>query len=102
MGAAGNPLAVHGHVSYLEIPAVDVRASVAFYAGLFGWKFRNPEASSPSFDDGTGQIIGRFHTALKPSSEPGFMLYLYVTNIHDTTSRAPGLGGAVVQAPVTD
>ena len=51
MGAAGNPLAVHGHISYVKIPAVDTRASVAFYAGLFGWKFRDPDSPTPDCGD---------------------------------------------------
>ena len=31
-------LARHGGLSYLEIPAVDVRQSAAFYEAVIGWK----------------------------------------------------------------
>jgi predicted enzyme related to lactoylglutathione lyase len=31
-------LARHGHLSYLEIPALDIEQSAAFYEAVFGWK----------------------------------------------------------------
>src|SRR6185312_12075328 len=83
MNPANNPLARHGHLSYLEIPTLNPRASVTFYTSLFNWIFRDPDSPTPSFDDGTGQLIGRFHPSRTPSQTPGFLPYLYVTNIHD-------------------
>ena len=94
--ANGNSLAVHGHISYLEIPCIDAPKSVAFYATLFHWKFRNPAATSPSFDDGTGQIIGRLSPNRAPSREPGFLPYIYVTNIHDIIAKTPAAGGTIL------
>jgi len=36
MKSEANPLAKHGHLSYLEIPAMDPRQSAAFYERVFG------------------------------------------------------------------
>ncbi len=30
----------HGRLSYIQIPAVNVRDSARFYAGVFGWQIR--------------------------------------------------------------
>ena len=32
--------ATHGKICYLEIPAMDVERSAAFYTAVFGWRTR--------------------------------------------------------------
>ena len=48
-----------GGVSYLRIPAEDPRRSAAFYEAVFGWSVR-ADRKDPSFEDGTGHVIGHF------------------------------------------
>jgi hypothetical protein len=39
----------HGRLSYVQIPAIDVRASAAFSEKVFGWKVRGGGANHLSF-----------------------------------------------------
>jgi hypothetical protein len=50
-----------GGVSYLRISAEDPRASAAFYEAAFGWSLRG-DPEDPSFEDGSGHVIGHFVT----------------------------------------
>src|SRR5262245_56506996 len=59
----GKRLARHGHVSYLEIPAADAENSAAFYEAVFGWAVERRENGQRSFDDGSGDLIGRWVTS---------------------------------------
>jgi predicted enzyme related to lactoylglutathione lyase len=52
-----------GGVSYLRIPAEDPGRSAAFYESVFGWNLRG-DPGDPSFEDGTGHVIGHFMTDL--------------------------------------
>ena len=63
-------LARHGHVSYLEIPAVDAEQSAAFYEAVFGWCIRGRDTGQTSFDDRSGGLIGRWETSRPASREP--------------------------------
>jgi len=47
-----------GKICYLEIPALDVHTSAAFYERVFGWNIRFGDTDRPSFDDTTGEISG--------------------------------------------
>ena len=51
----------HGKVSYMQIPALDVRASAAFYATVFGWQIRGGS-------DGDGAEAMRGNAAMSGSS----------------------------------
>ncbi len=85
-------------ISYLHIPAADPQASASFYANVFGWKIGGrPE--HPSFEDGTGHVIGAFETSLKPVGEAGVIIYVYVTSVDETVARVEGNGGTVAKAP---
>src|SRR5258706_10819216 len=77
-GGGTNPLARHGGVSYLEIPALDPRRSADFYARVFGWQIDQRTSDDFRFSDGAGLLIGRFalgsvasrNAAAKSSSRP--------------------------------
>src|SRR6516225_3405507 len=92
-------LAGHGHVSYLEIPAVDAEQSAAFYEAVFGWCIRGHDTGHPSFDDRSGYLIGRWETGRRASREPGLLPYIYVDRIDDIVERIVTEGGEVVMAP---
>jgi len=92
-------LARHGGISYLHIPAVDVRQSAVFYERVFGWKIRGRETDHPGFDDGTGHVSGAWVTDQAISREPGLLPYIYVNRIDDTIEQIEAQGGEIIKAP---
>jgi hypothetical protein len=96
-GGVDDGLARHGHVSYLEIPAVDPEQSAAFYEAVFGWQIRGRDSGGPSFDDRSGTLIGRWVTGRAVSGEPGLLPFIYVDRIDDIVARVMSEGGEVVQ-----
>jgi len=56
-----------GGISYLRIPTEDPRRSAVFYETVFGWSLRG-DPDDPSFEDGTGHVIGHFMTDLPRST----------------------------------
>ena len=57
------PRTPHGQIGYLQLPAVDVGRSAAFYETVFGWSV---EPTHGSFE--APGMIGQFTTELKPAS----------------------------------
>jgi predicted enzyme related to lactoylglutathione lyase len=92
-------LARHGHVSYLEIPAIDVEQSAAFYEAVFDWSIRRNNTERASFDDGSGTLSGSLVTGRATSREPGLLPYIYVDGIDAVIGRIAARGGEVVKAP---
>ena len=74
-----NPLAVHGHIAYMEIPSTDLEASARFYETIFGWNVRRKSAKNVSFDDPAGNLIGRWSLDKRVSPDAGILPYIYVT-----------------------
>jgi hypothetical protein len=93
-----NPLARHGHVSYLEIPAVDPARSAAFYEAVFGWNIRARDSKSPSFDDPAGSLIGRWNPNRAISRDAGVLPYIYVEHIDEVVQQIAKHGGQIVKA----
>ena len=50
----------NGKICYVELPAIDVARSAAFYATAFGWKMRRRGDGQTAFDDSTGAVSGAF------------------------------------------
>lgn len=94
-----NPLARHGGLSYLEIPADDPARSASFYREVAGWTLDPRGPGDVRFSDAGGQMIGRWVTGRAPVREPGVMLYFYVDDIAAAVARAGATGGAVVEPP---
>jgi predicted enzyme related to lactoylglutathione lyase len=98
-GADGEPRVFRvGGVSYLRIPAEDPRASAAFYEVVFGWSLRG-DPDDPSFEDGTGHVIGHFMADLPVAGEAGVIPYIFVERVDETLDAVVGYGGEVVTAP---
>ena len=93
----GSNLARNGGLSYLEIPAVDVRESAAFCEKVLGWKLRGHDTDDPRFEDATGHLIGRWVTGRLISREPGLLPYIYVNDIDRAVEQAEAHGGEVVK-----
>jgi predicted enzyme related to lactoylglutathione lyase len=90
-------LARHGHVSYLEIPAVDAEQSAAFYEAVFGWAVERRDDGRRSFDDRSGDLIGRWSTERLASCEAGLLPYIYLERIDEIVDRIVRGGGEVVK-----
>ena len=95
---ASHPVFRHAGISYMHIPAQDPRRSAAFYQAVFGWNLRgNPDW--PSFDDGTGHVIGAWVTDRQAASDAGVLPYVYVHHVDEVLERVTAHGGEVVRAP---
>jgi predicted enzyme related to lactoylglutathione lyase len=89
----------HGHVSYLEIPALDTEQSAAFYETVFGWHIRRRAAGHSSFDDRSGALIGGWVTGRVVSREPGLLPFIYVDGIDEIVEWVVTQGGEIVKPP---
>jgi hypothetical protein len=61
----------HGRLAYVQIPALDVRASAAFYKEMFSWAIRGGSDAHLSFTDATGNMIGAFVTGRSIADDAG-------------------------------
>jgi predicted enzyme related to lactoylglutathione lyase len=87
-----------GGISYLALPARDIRASAEFYRDVLGWQLRG-DPESPGFADGTGHVIGHFRTDMAAAGDTGIRPYVYVRDL-DATMRAAAQSGAdIISAP---
>lgn len=94
-----NPLARHGKVSYLEIPATDLEQSAAFYEAIFGWAIERRENGDRVFWDGAGDLLGRWIRSRPVSNHTGILPYVYVSDIGAAMSEIDARGGSVAEAP---
>jgi predicted enzyme related to lactoylglutathione lyase len=83
----------NGRLSYIQIPALNVRESAAFYAAVFGWQVRGGSDNHLSFTDATGDMIGAWVTGRSASREPGVLPYIYVHGIDALGRDVPRHGG---------
>src|SRR5260370_25412294 len=74
---------------YLQIPALDVARSVAFYEEVFGWNIRHRNTSHPSFDAATGNVSGAWFNA---QGFAGVLPSIWVDNIYATLAQAAAHG----------
>jgi uncharacterized protein len=87
-----------GGISFLQIPAGEPGRSAAFYEAVFGWTVGGrPE--EPSFEDGTGHVIGHFVPDEPVAGEAGVRPYVFVESVDDTLDKIVAEGGEVVTAP---
>jgi uncharacterized protein len=85
-------------VSYLRIPAPDPKLSAAFYEAVFGWRVDSAR-DEPSFEDGTGHVIGHFIPDLPVAGEAGVRPYVFVESVDETLREVAAEGGEVATAP---
>jgi predicted enzyme related to lactoylglutathione lyase len=92
-----------GTLNYIQIPAVDLDESTAFYDEVFGWSVtRSPTAAAeleqtsyPEFADSTGQVGGAFVLGRRPSQEAGILPCVLVQDIDETLRAVVDNGGEV-------
>lgn len=87
---------------YLQIPAIEVVKSVAFYEKVFGWNIRHRDSAHPSFDDATGNVSGAWFTGREVARDFGLLPYIWVDNIDATLVQVGAHGGIVVDPPHPD
>jgi hypothetical protein len=86
-----------GKVCYLEIPAIDVERSAAFYREVAGWAIRRRGDGRIAFDDGVGEVSGTWVVGRPPASAPGLLVYVMVDDVEATLERVLRNGGEIVQ-----
>jgi predicted enzyme related to lactoylglutathione lyase len=95
---SASPVFRRAGISYLRIPANDPRKSAFFYQHVFGWTV-DTNRPDPSFEDGTGHVIGHFIPDAAVAGEAGVRPYIYVDSVDDATTKVATHGGAVVDEP---
>jgi len=90
--SADHPVFRSGGLSYLRIPAPDPPRPAAFYRSVFAWKV-DDSRQDPSFEDGTGHVIGHFMRHLPVAGAAGITPYVYVKRIVDVLKKVTDNGG---------
>jgi predicted enzyme related to lactoylglutathione lyase len=85
-------------ISYLRIPADDPKRIASFYEAVFGWKV-DADREDPSFEDGTGHVIGHIDAEMEVSGQAGIRPYVFVESLEGTLGRIAANGGEVVTPP---
>jgi predicted enzyme related to lactoylglutathione lyase len=93
-GPAGHP--APGQLGYLQLPALDVARSAAFYAAVFGWSV---DAEQGSFQ--APGLIGQLTKDLAPATG-GPVAWLCVDQLGPVLQRLPAAGGRVRGRPWLD
>jgi len=84
-------------ICYLELPALNVGQSAAFYSKVFGWFMRTRGDGAQAFDDTTGEVSGAFVTGRNPWATPGLLFYIMVDSAAATCQAIEANGGTIVQ-----
>jgi predicted enzyme related to lactoylglutathione lyase len=87
-----------GGISYLRIPAPDPRSLADFYETVFGWRLRG-DPDRPSFEDGTGHVIGHFVDDQAVAGEAGTRPYVFVERLDETLEKIAASGGEIDEPP---
>jgi predicted enzyme related to lactoylglutathione lyase len=87
----------NGKICYIEIPAIDIKSSAAFFQKTFGWQVRERGDGSVGFDDGVGEVSGTWTTDRKPDTNPGLMVHIMVADMTVTIETVIANGGKIVQ-----
>jgi predicted enzyme related to lactoylglutathione lyase len=95
-------LARHGGLSYLQIPAIDIRQSADFYSHVLGWRVEHSDSGDTKFSDPSGHLIGRWIPGRKVARSSRLTPYFYVNRIDDAVAGVIAHGGEIVKAPYAE
>jgi predicted enzyme related to lactoylglutathione lyase len=89
-------------IVHAEIRSSDPDATRAFFGQLFGWTYPT-EGAFPGYTFVETGVPGALYTAISPlqGEDDLVTFFVGVDDIADAMTRATGLGGRVVQEPVT-
>ena len=90
------PLA-HGQLCYLQIPALDIARSAAFYGAVFHWQVSPPDAGFEA-----PGLIGQWVTDRPPATSGGPLGWIFVPDIDQALHSADDHGGRVLTQPEPD
>jgi predicted enzyme related to lactoylglutathione lyase len=96
MSDTNHPIA-HGQIGYLQIPAVDLARSAAFYETVFGWSV---DAERGSFE--APGMIGQLTTERPTAPTSGPVVWICVGALHPTLRQVSENGGTVLGRPQLD
>jgi predicted enzyme related to lactoylglutathione lyase len=91
------PTLANGKICYIEIPAVDIQRSAAFYSSVFGWRIRTRGDGHTAFDDAAGEVSGTWVLGRPPATVPGLLVYVMVDSVASTLDAVIANGGEIVQ-----
>jgi predicted enzyme related to lactoylglutathione lyase len=66
------------------------------YAAVFDWKV-DADREDPSFQDGTGDVIGHLTADLPVAGEAGLVPYVFLERVDETLGKVVAEGGEVVR-----
>jgi predicted enzyme related to lactoylglutathione lyase len=87
----------HGQIGYLQLPALDVARSAAFYEAVFGWSI---ERGYGSFE--APGMIGQWTTDRQPVGAGGPVVWICADHLAATLERVVANGGTVLGPPRLD
>jgi predicted enzyme related to lactoylglutathione lyase len=97
MANADKPTYGNGKICYIEIPAVDIDTSAAFYGEVFGWHIRRRGDGSVSFDDGVGEVSGVWVTGRAPHTGAGLTVHIMCDDVAATIGLIEARAGKIVR-----
>jgi predicted enzyme related to lactoylglutathione lyase len=86
-----------GQIGYVQLPALDVARSAAFYEAVFGWSV---EPDSASFE--APAMSGQWTSAPEPTPSGGPVLWICADSLGPTLQRVVSHGGKVHGRPQLD
>ncbi|MEO6083424.1 MAG: VOC family protein [Umezawaea sp.] len=86
-----------GRIGYLQLPAVDIARSAAFYESVFGW---STDPATGSFE--APGMIGQWITDRLPGTTGGPVVWICADDLSPTLDRVVEAGGAVHGKPRLD
>jgi predicted enzyme related to lactoylglutathione lyase len=87
----------HGQIGYLQLPALDIAKSAAFYQTVFGW---SADPTSAGFE--APGMIGQWTTEQAPSGKAGPVLWICADELGPTLESVVTNGGRVQGRPQLD
>jgi predicted enzyme related to lactoylglutathione lyase len=87
----------HGQIEYLQLPAVDIERSAAFYERVFGWSI---DRRSGSFE--APGMIGQLTTDAAPVTIGGPVLWISASSLYRALRHVEANGGTVCGHPQLD
>jgi predicted enzyme related to lactoylglutathione lyase len=88
---------LRGQIGYLQLPAVDIGRSAAFYESVFGW---SADPVGGGFE--APGMIGQLTTDRPPGATAGPLVWICADDLYPTLDRVVAAGGAVHGRPRLD
>lgn len=95
--AKEHPTIGNGKICYIEMPALNIEQSAAFYKNVFGWNIRKRGDGATAFDDTVGEVSGSWVLDRKPMTEVGLLFYIMVDSVEQAIENVLAHGGKLVQ-----